>query len=564
MSLPPPDHWRKPLLHVALLLAALALYARLVEVYGGFSAKLLYLQWPELACVLYLYGLAYVALKPSSLRPVLAAVPIFAVYLVHDVFYLVYGKVFRLINLSELPELLQILPLPYAILLTLAFVVPFLVLFARIDYGRPWRLAAGVMPLCVVALAIRAAPDAFATGFESFAHEIVTYSDGKSVESNGRVAMLLYREAQRAGTLEQIEPYRDRAAFDARFRGEVERIRPQLRLRNVHFVVLESFLDPRLFSGLKFSRNPVHPDFEQLFGDALGLSLSPVFGGGTAQAEFEVLCGVPALERLSSVEFNAFTGAPAHCLPGLLTELGYRSVASNSYKPNFFNAQPAYQGIGFTEQQYPAEFYSAAPTYLHAGDPGVEDYQFDGDLFAQNLGFVAEHLRRHPGQPLFNYLLTIYGHTPHNIDSARRPPVVRIESGFRDEHLERVVNQFYYRTEAIAHYVRRLIALDPDSLIVLVSDHVPPLQFGPNTYSALRYLDNRERSQYYNRIAIVDGGKPVRPAAMHHYDLPDLVLDRLTGGTRCAAGGCDFLAAGAAPRADRIERYLVLMAHASE
>lgn len=564
MPLPLPDRWHKPLLHTVLLLAALVLYAKLVEAYGGFSARLLYLQWPELVCVLCLYGMFYFVLRPSSWRPVLAAIPIFAIYLVHDVFFLVYGKVFRLINVSELPELLQILPLPYAMLLVAAFVTPFLILFARIDYARPWRLALGTLPLILVVLGVRATPDAFAAGFRSFAHEIVTYSDGKSVEQNGRMAMLLYREAQRAGTLERIAPWRDRAAFDAGFRGEITRIEPHLRPRDVHFIVLESFLDPRLFTGVEFSRSPAHPDFERLFGGALGLSLSPVFGGGTAQAEFELLCGVPAFEKLSSVEFNAFTGAPAHCLPGLLSALGYRSVASNAYKPNFFNAQPAYQGIGFTEQYYPAEFYSSGPTYLHTGDPGVEDYLFDGDLFAQNLAFVEEHLRRAARAPLFNYVLTIYGHTPHNLDPRTHPRVVELRSGFRDEHLERAANQFYYRTQAIAAYVRRLVALDPDSLIVLVSDHVPPLQFGPNTYNALAYLDNRANSYYYNRIAIIDGGRPVTPSALRHYDLPDLVLDRLTGGTYCGEGGCAYRSADRAPREAYLDRYLILMAHASE
>ena len=294
---------------------------------------------------------------------------------------------------------LQVLPLPYAVLLVIVFVAPFIIILARIDYSRPLRIALGLLPLALIVIGLRAAPEAFATGFQSLAHEIVTYSDGKSVESNGRLAMLLYREAQRAGALEKIGPYRDRAAFERGFEEEVAALRPQLRPRDVHLIVLESFLDPRLFRNVKFSRDPAHPDFERLFGDALGFSLSPVFGGGTAQAEFEVLCGVPAFERLSSVEFNAFTGAPAHCLPGLLSALGYRSVASNSYKPNFFNAQPAYQGIGFAEQQFPAEFYSAGPTYLHAGDPGVEDYMFDGDLFAQNLAFVADHLRRNAGRP---------------------------------------------------------------------------------------------------------------------------------------------------------------------
>jgi hypothetical protein len=564
MAKPFPDHWRKPVLHVAVLFAALCLYARLVEVFGGFSTKLLYLQWPEIACVLYLYGLLYAVLKPSGWRPVLAALPIFLVYVVHDVFYLVYGKVFRLINLAELPEFFQILPLPYALLLAALFVVLCASIIAGINYGKPLRIALGLLPMALIAAGIKAAPDAVATGFQAFAHEIIIYSDGKSVERNGRLAMLLYREAQRAGTLEKIEPYRDRATYDTQLEREASGIRPHLQPRNVHLIVLESFLDPRLFADARFSRSPAHPDFERLFGDTLGLSISPVFGGATAQAEFEVLCGLPAFEKISSIEFNVFTGAPAHCLPGLLSELGYRSVASNAYKPNFFNAQPAYMGMGFAEQQFPAEFYSAGPTYLHAGDPGNEDYLFDDDLFAQNLAFVQDHQRRNADQPLFNYVLTIYGHTPHNLDPDKRPQVIQIQADFQDEHLLRAVNQFYYRTQAIARYVGDLTASDPDSLIVLISDHVPPLQFGPNTYNALRYLDNREGSYYYNRVAVIDRGRPVRFDPLRHYDLPELIVDRLTDGRFCAGRDCAYRSSARPPREAYLERYLALMAHASE
>jgi hypothetical protein len=564
MMNPIPSSWRKPLLHVALLLGAIYLYALLVESFGGFGTKLLHLQWQEFILVLYLYGLIYTLLKPSGWRPWLAAVPIFAVYLVHDVFYLVYGKVFRFINVAELPELLQILPLPYAVLLVVGYLSPFGLILARIDYGRPWRIVLGVLPIVLVTTLIKATPMAFATGFESVANDIVKYSDGKSVESNGRLAMLLYREAQREGTLAKIKPYLNREGFDKAFQHELAGVQSHLKPRNVHLIVLESFLDPRLFRDLKFSRDPVHPDFAALFGDKLGLSISPMFGGATSQAEFEVLCGVPALERLSSVEFNVFTGAPAHCLPGLLSELGYRAVASNAYKPNFFNTQPAYEGMGFAEQQFPEEFYTQEPSYLKFGDPGEEEYLFDSDLFAQNLAFVRQHLEQHPGQPLFNYLLTIYGHTPHNLNPDERPQVIELESDYPDEHLARVVNQFYYRTQAIAQYARELIALDPESLIIMVADHVPPLQFGPNTYKALGYMDNREGSHFYNPLVILDRGKVVTLDPIRHFDMPNLVVNFLTEGRHCAAGGCDYLAATKPPREAYVERYLAMMAHASE
>ncbi len=564
MANPIPAHWRKPLLHIALFLGSLYLYALLMEFWGGFSTHSLYLQWPELILVLYFYGLIYGLLKPSGWRPWLAAVPIFLVYLVHDIFFLVYGKVFRFINVAELPELLQILPPTYAVLLVVVFLAPFAFILARIDYHRPLRILLGLLPLVLVVTLIKATPIAFAMGFKSVVHEIVKYSDGKSVESNGRLAMLLYREAEREGTLEMIEPYMNRPGFDKAFVREVEGIRPYLQPRNVHLIIMESLLDPRLFSDLKLSRDPVHPDFAALFGDKVGLSVSPVFGGATSQAEFEVLCGVPAFERLSSVEFNTFTGAQAHCLPGLLAELGYRSIASNAYKPNFFNTQAAYRGMGFAEQQFPVEFFTLEPTYLKFGDPGDEEYLFDGDLFPQNLDFVRRHLEEHPGQPLFNYLLTIYGHTPNHLNPEKRPNFIELETKYLDDQLDRAVNQFYYRTEAIAHYLRELIALDPNSLIVIVSDHVPPLQYGPITYKAMNYMGNQEGSYFYNRLVILENGKPVNYDPMRHFDLPKLVLNYLTQGHYCASGDCEYLFKTKPTRDSYFDKYLALMAHASE
>ena len=177
---------------------------------------------------------------------------------------------------------------------------------------------------------------------------------------------------------------------------------------------------------------------------------------------------------------------------------------------------------------------------------------------------MRRHLAEHPGQPLFNYLLTIFGHTPHNEDLDKRPRIIKVETPHNDEHLERVVNHFYYRTEALAAYVRELIALDPDSLILLVSDHVPPLQFGPPTYKALGYMGNIEGSHFYNRIAILDRGRPVPYPPLRHFDFPDLIVDTLTGGRYCATAECDYLSTTKPPREDYADQYLALMAHASE
>jgi phosphoglycerol transferase MdoB-like AlkP superfamily enzyme len=557
-------NWLFTLIAGCTFLLTLYLFAMVMESLGGFSSVFPGFQFPEILIVLYLYALFYSMLKPHRLRPVLAGLPIFLLYVVHDLFYLAFGKVFRLINAAELPELLQVLPISYDAVLVVITATPIALFLSKLDVPSAKKYILWLMPLILITLAVKLTPNAFAHGFEQVAREIITYSDSKSVESNGRIAMMIYREAQRSSSLEQLEPYHDRKAYEQKFASLIDGLRPDLDKRNVHLIVLESFLDPRLFRDLKFSASPVHPSFQKLFGDQLGLSISPVFGGGTAQAEFELLCGVPALEELSSVEFNVFTGAAAHCLPSQLKALGYRSVGSNTYKPNFFNELPAYQGMGFTESYFPQEFSGTTDSYLRFGDPGVEEYLFDRDLFAQNLGFVSRHMQQHPEQPMFNYLMTIYGHTPHILDPELRPEKIRLLSDYPDDHLTRSVNQFYYRSQAIAEFINRLIELDANSLIVLVSDHVPPLRNGPNTYKALQYEGNREGSYYYNRLAIIDRGKVITPPAVHHYDIPKFILNSLSGGTYCQAHPCNYLSTLNIPRLALLPEYLELMAHAAE
>ena len=67
--------------------------------------------------------------------------------------------------------------------------------------------------------------------------------------------------------------------------------------RNVHLIVLESFWDPMALSKAGFSADPLDPAFRRLWAETGNSQvLSPVFGGYTANAEFETLCGFPVTE----------------------------------------------------------------------------------------------------------------------------------------------------------------------------------------------------------------------------------------------------------------------------
>jgi len=495
----------------------------------------------EAPLLLALYWALNYTLRPGKLTAFVAALPFVLVYAACDVFFIATGDVLRIIDLQSLPELLNVLHFAKKAGMILALVLPPVLLLAFVNYRKYWRVLTMAGLALLGSAAVEFFPDVILSGLRLGRLDVAIYSDAQSVNNNGRLTMLLYYEASRKVALKQTDDYRKRGEYEQEVRASADFIRKSGNHHNVYLVVLESWVDPTLFRGVTFSRDPRHPDYAQLVGEEQGFSISPVFGGQTAQAEFEALCGVPALNELSEIEFDNFTGHAAGCMPDILHQAGYTTYASNVYQPDYFNSSKAYTGIGFEKLYYPMEYSRNRETYLTVSNASdAETYLFDGDLFNQNLAFIARTLREHPGQPIFNYVLTMYGHEPHDIDTDRRPLVLSMKAPHDDQQLLRAANQYWYRTQAIASYIRALNKLDPKSLIILVSDHVPPLDEGIQSYKDFRYLDNIDDSIHLNRILVMEDSKVVRHKTIHHYNIPSLVYDYLTSRRYCAQNKCDL------------------------
>ena len=513
----------------------------------------------ELPLVLYLYFLFSHLYRPGPVGAVLAAVPILLGYFLMDLYFLLFGRVFRLSELREVPELLQVLPWYFTAGLVGGFLVVTAVLLLSLRPRRPVRLALAALPLVTLAGLLAMRPDWLLGGFARAANGVVEWSDYENVRWNGRFTTVLYSEAKRRDALRRIQGLEAGSGQDRVFETTASALQPVLEPRNVHLLVLEGFVDPARMENLRLDRDVVHPDFRRFLHDGRGdLSVSPVFGGYTAQAEFEILCGVPALQEFGTIEFNLFSGAPVHCLPDVMNRLGYRTIFSQGYKPNFFNKAVALPALGFSEGYFAREYAPKSNSYLATGDVSLEKFMFDETLFDQNLAFVQGHLDSSPEQPLLNYVLTIYGHFPYRIDKSVRPFVVTADEPFgSDEELMIVMNQHYYRSKAVADYLQRLIETDPDALIVMVSDHLPPLKGGRETYERLGYLGGEAGSDMRTLLAVLDGGRSVPVDTLHQYDIPGLVYQLLSNGKYCEANRC------AERSADQLrDQYRQLMARA--
>ncbi|MEA3301688.1 MAG: LTA synthase family protein [Pseudomonadota bacterium] len=291
--------------------------------------------------------------------------------------------------------------------------------------------------------------------------------------------------------------------------------------RNVHVIVLESFWEPSLLTAAGLSDDPLDPEFRALWRETGNShALSPVFGGYTANTEFEVLCGFPVTE--DSVFFEGGLRHDVPCLPRLLDSEGYRTIASHPNIAAFWNRVNAYQRIGFDTYWSINDFVS---------DDINRDFLSDSSMYRQVMEKTGPLIDA--GQPVFNYILTIFGHLDYPLN-AQRPAVIEASSG--SKMVQDYANTIYYKSRELMAFLKILRARDPHGLIVLFGDHLPFL--GPNfdgfTESGLLF-DNRSKfnaEMFYTLVAtpliIIDGQKgPQKVGDVPVYQLPLMILDML-------------------------------------
>jgi phosphoglycerol transferase MdoB-like AlkP superfamily enzyme len=522
------------------LAAFLFAYTWIMSLVGGMP-PLRYFCRLEIPLLLAVYYYLNRLTHPSRWQALITAFPIIFAYVVFDLVFLQFGRFLRIIEIKELPELMAVLPvwtLGIVVVLTGAAATVFI---RSLRFKLDRHAVIGALLMLTLILTVELKPDSFLYAFEKTQREVTNWSDIQSADDNGRVWMMFYHEAKRRSNTMKMADFQTDPAFLVKMDEIASLINSLEKKRNVHLVVLESLIDPTLFGGLSFSQSPVHPDFDKIFKNKGSHSISPVFAGGTAQAEFEVLSGVPAMGKFSGMEFDVFTGAGTYCLPTTLNRAGYHTMATNAYKPDFFNSINAYKGAGFQHSYYPREYAKGRETYLSIGDVTGEKYMFDGELLRQNLAYISEWKKNNPGVPVFNYIMSIYGHYPYQMNTEKRPLVIETKGVTKNEFLEHAINQYYYRTEALAEFVRGIKKVDPESLVILISDHLPGL-FDAGTFEKLNYAGGDKDQLHLNRVFFFENGKAVQYDTIHHYDIPDIIMNYLTDGSYCATQSCQFKA----------------------
>jgi len=467
-----------------------------------------------------------------------ALLPLFSYYAVYEYNLLQFGSVLKFQDILLVPEFLDVLPIADALGIAFIASLPFLLILSNLR--RKWQYGSVIYPatflFCVILLTTINPLSKRVYGYlymQAFSHEHV-------VAAYGPLSAAFIYENKRKGHIQKIEQYAD--ADDSAVSGQRFVLPEDTHLnqhKNIHIIVLESFIDVRNLQN-------IHLDaaYLKIFDDPIfnrhSTSLAPGFGNGTARSEFEILCGLPSLQLLGSIEFNVFTGEKViDCLPKILNDNGYITMASHPYKPDYYNRIKAYQTLGFSDINF-GDKYSVSYGDLKIDD-APDGWLFDESLYEQNIAMLKPLIDK--GQPILNYVLTAYGHYPFQRNEIARPDKIKIENV--SEEANRLVNQIYYRIEALKKYVNSLKDIDPDSLIVVVGDHLPPLTTGMLMYKSLGYSSNRENDtvdKYHEtQVFVINDQQYMSIPEIEHHDLFQIVLNTLYKGEFCLQNECRYL-----------------------
>ena len=124
---------------------------------------------------------------------------------------------------------------------------------------------------------------------------------------------------------------------------------------NLIIYLIESFMDPQDL-GVRYTSDPV-PTFHAISRKfSRGRVVVPVFGGASANMEFELLTGLSMnFLPLSSCPYRQFMTRDMPSLPRAFHKYGYKTAAITADPPYLFNRKAAFGHLGFDRWIFPAE-----------------------------------------------------------------------------------------------------------------------------------------------------------------------------------------------------------------
>lgn len=226
--------------------------------------------------------------------------------------------------------------------------------------------------------------------------------------------------------------------------------------------------------------------------------LSPSFGGGTANVEFEVLTSLNTAFFPNELLYVSKLKKTIYALPYYLNSIGYQTVAMHNNYSYYYNRNKVYPDLGF-EKFISLENMIAQKDrtkVFNAGGWATDDLIFDS---------IKSTLQENNQKPKFIYAITVENHPMYNDDRFGKQnfKLNKNLSDLDQQKLSTYTAGTVRANQKLKELAEYLKTIQQPTILVVFGDHLPNLQRVYEVYNFFKDDPERENLKNYQTPFVV-------------------------------------------------------------
>ncbi|WP_426350176.1 LTA synthase family protein [Alloiococcus sp. CFN-8] len=237
---------------------------------------------------------------------------------------------------------------------------------------------------------------------------------------------------------------------------------------NVVVIMSETFWDPGVLQGVEYSEDLTENFRKNIAGEII----VPVFGGGTANSEFEALTGLSTYDMAEGIiAYNIYVNRATHSIAEIFKENGYKTTAIHPNTEDFYNRDNAYLYMGFDE---------------FIDIKGFKDAERKGNQVSDNAltDKILSELKSSE-EPQFIFAVTIQNHDSY-YEKYQEGTDVKVQSTLLDEMDKEILESFaqgvYDADRAYGKLIEGIEKSGKPTIVYYFGDHLPRLGYPKDIY----------------------------------------------------------------------------------
>lgn len=238
------------------------------------------------------------------------------------------------------------------------------------------------------------------------------------------------------------------------------------KMPNIIAIMDESFVDFGVLGDVR-TNQPVTPFIDSLSENTIkGYALSSVYGGNTANSEFEFLTGHSlAFLPENAVPYQQYIEGEIYTLAWQMRNYGYKNFATHPYHEAGWSRNKNYPLMGFPESTFLESYSEKTKIRKYISDQGMFEY-------------VLQKLQeKTPGEEMFLFGITMQNHGAYDYDGEDFVKTIELE-GYTGEYplTEQYLSVIHETDSAVKYLLNALEDYPEDTLVLFFGDHYPKVE----------------------------------------------------------------------------------------